>query len=216
MTSGTPRLGTPALLTFSTSWAARAPTTAAMGHRSPALTLAKARTTSSSRGPCCASRLRASSSTRLASTCGQRGEGSPRQDGGGLGGLGKPRRGRMGTHWRPGPGKAALLPTESVQGLEGGMQAAAARQVLGTCHLDLGLCQSPAQGLLPAQRQGSGKCFPRAVARHSMAQRCHSPGGSTTRPRGDLRRSAPGAAEPVRPGPRSGRVRRSWCHRSPA
>lgn len=81
-TSGTAGPENPIALTFRASWAATAPTTAATGHRSPALTLAKARTTSSSRGPGCIARLRASSSTRSASTCRQRGKGSPRQGGG--------------------------------------------------------------------------------------------------------------------------------------
>lgn len=158
--TGQPRPADPAPLTFSTSWAASAPTTAATGHRSPALTLAKARTMSSSRGPCCAPRLRASSSTRSASACGQRGGGSPWQ-GAGLG------RSGTGTYGCPGPRQAALLPAERVEGLEGGVQAAAAWQILGTCHLDFGLLQCLAQGLLPAQHQGLGECFP--GVRHGTA-----------------------------------------------
>lgn len=138
------------------------------------------------------------------------GEGSPGQGGSGAG------RGRTGTHQRPGPGQATLLPTESVQGLEGGVQAVASRQLLVTRHLDLGLCQRSAQGLLPAQCHGSGEHFPGAGEQHGMARRCPGPGGSTAGPRADLRRSAPGAAAAAKPGRHGGRARRSWCRRSPA
>lgn len=44
-----------------------------------------------------------------------------------------------------------LLLAENVKGLEGGVQAVTAQHQIWTCHLDSGLCQCLAQGLLLAQ-----------------------------------------------------------------
>lgn len=127
-------------------------------------------------------------------------------------GFGRAGRSRTGTYRCPGPRQAAPVPAESVKGLEGSVQAVAAWQILGICHLDSGLLQCLAQGLLPAQHQGLGECFP--GARHGTA--APQPGWQHRGAERDLRENTPWAAAPVKPDPRSGRARRSWCHRSPA
>lgn len=182
---GTPRPRTPTPLTFSTSWAARAPTTAATGHRSPALTLAKARTTSSSRGPCCAPRLHASSSTRSASACGQRDEGSPGQGGGGPGGS---RQGQDGDSPAPWAGAGGPAPSGKHAGpgrRRVGYGYAAAPQDSPLVSWDL---QAPGAGAPGGTVPGLGRAVPwgRGTARHGTARQCPNLGSSTAGLRGEL------------------------------
>lgn len=123
-------------------------------------------------------------------------------------GLGRAGRSRTGTHRCPGPRQAVLLPAESMKGLEGGVQAAAAWQILGNCHVDFGLLQCPAQGLLPVQHQGFGECFPGLWDGTAVPQLRWQHRGAKR----DLRGNTPGVAAPLKPDPHSGRARRSWCH----
>lgn len=190
----TERLGTAepttSPLTFIASWAASAPMKDATGHSSPVLTLANARTTSSSRGPSAEPSSRASSSTHSASSCGQRGNGSA------VGGHGLGRGGWEATHRCPGLGQAALLLVEGVQSPEGGVQSAAAQQLRGAPGLDPGHRQRPAEGLLLTQHGDRGDTVGARGCRWGW--QCRGAGART------YERSWRGRTSEIRPPPRYG------------
>lgn len=200
----------PQLLTFRASWAARAPMKDATGHRSPALTLANARTTSSSRGPSSAPRLRASSSTRSASAWGKRVEGSPGegQEGQrGWEGSGRGLTGSRGWGRRPRSSRKACRARKAVCRLR--LRCSSAGLLTGISGIASAwrrdFCQHHA-GIV-----GTG-----AFWGHGTTCRFPATQGAARRGRGGhIHVSAPGSIAPARPAPRSGRVRRLSCHRSP-
>lgn len=200
----------PQLLTFSASWAARAPMKDATGHRSPALTLANARTTSSSRGPSCAPRLRASSSTRSASAWGRRDKGSP-----GEGQEGQ--RGWEGSGWGlTGARGRGRRPRSSRKACRARKAACRLRLRCSSAELSTGILGIASAWRRDSCRHRAGIVGTGAFWGHGTNSRFPATWEAARWGRGGhVHTSAPGAIAPARPGPRSGRVRRRSCHRSP-